>query len=86
MPTLELYFKPTCPYCAKVMLALDTLNQGRPAARQLQVRQRNIDADPAARSHLVEVGGRPTVPCLFIDGKPLYESDDIIRFLQETAA
>ena len=33
------------------------------------------------RKTLIEVGGMEQVPCLFIDGKPLYESLDIIAWL-----
>ena len=32
---------------------------------------------------LVSIGGKRQVPCLFIDGKPLYESLDIIKWLEE---
>ncbi|MBS4843870.1 MAG: glutathione S-transferase domain-containing protein, partial [Collinsella sp.] len=32
---------------------------------------------------LIAVGGKRQVPCLFIDGKPLYESSDIIAWVQE---
>ena len=33
--------------------------------------------------YLIEHGGKEQVPCLFIDGKPLYESLDIIAWLEE---
>ena len=32
---------------------------------------------------LVDIKGMDQVPCLFIDGKPMYESMDIIKFLDE---
>lgn len=32
---------------------------------------------------LIKRGGKDQVPCLFIDGKPLYESDDIIKYFKE---
>ncbi|MBO4496449.1 MAG: glutathione S-transferase N-terminal domain-containing protein [Clostridiales bacterium] len=32
---------------------------------------------------LLRVGGIDQVPCLFIDGKALYESDDIVQWLRE---
>lgn len=41
-----------------------------------------IESDEAAKK-LVSAGGKRQVPCLFIDGKPLYESMDIIKWLQE---
>ena len=31
---------------------------------------------------LVSVGGKQQVPCLFIDGAPLYESGDIVEWLE----
>ena len=34
------------------------------------------------RRYLIENGGKEQVPCLFIDGKPLYESLDIIDWLK----
>jgi glutathione S-transferase len=32
---------------------------------------------------LIKIGGKRQVPCLIIDGKPLYESDDIITWLDK---
>jgi glutathione S-transferase len=46
------------------------------------VRYRDITKDPEAARKLVEVGGLDQVPCLFVDGVPLYESHDIIEFLE----
>jgi len=37
---------------------------------------------PANLKRLVKEGGMYQIPCLFIDGKPMYESDDIIGFLR----
>ena len=31
---------------------------------------------------LIRVGGKQQVPCLFIDGKPMYESLDIVEWLR----
>lgn len=71
---LELYMKPTCPYCTKVMSFMD--NNG------IAIPLRDIEADEGAAKTLVAVGGKRQVPCLFIDGQPLYESDDIIAWLR----
>lgn len=49
----------------------------------MPVRLRDIQKDPDALRRLVEVGGDEQVPCLFVDGKPMYESADIVRFLEE---
>jgi glutaredoxin len=42
----------------------------------------NIDQSEAELQRLVEVGGKKQIPCLFIDGKPLYESKDIVAWLR----
>lgn len=44
---------------------------------------RDITSEPGARDELIRVGGKAQVPCLFIDGAPLYESDDIIAYLSK---
>ena len=71
---LVLYKFDACPYCRKVMRAVDRL--GVPVA------YRDTERDPAAQAELLRVGGLDQVPCLFIDGRPLYESDDIVAFLE----
>ena len=73
---LELFKRDTCPYCVKVQMAIEKLGVGA------QIEQLDITYDEAARARLVEVGGKQQVPCLFIDGKPLYESNDIIRWIE----
>ena len=47
----------------------------------IEIPLRNISIDSEAARTLVSVGGKQQVPCLFIDGKPLYESSDIIAWL-----
>ena len=74
---LELFMKPTCPYCIKVMSFMEE--------NGITVPLRNIEADEDTAKTLVTVGGKRQVPCLFIDGRPLYESDDIIAWLRANA-
>ncbi len=74
----ELYIMPTCPYCKKVLSLI--------AEKGIELPLRDITQDPAARERLVDVGGKAQVPCLFIDGAPMYESDDIIAYLNEHEA
>lgn len=73
-----LYVMTGCPYCLKVLRHMDEKGVSLPQA--------NITTDPAARDELKRVGGKVQVPCLFIDGKPLYESDDIIAYIDENLA
>ena len=72
---LELYVMTGCPYCIKVENFL--------ASNGISISQRNITTDRTAEQHLIAVGGKRQVPCLFIDGKPLYESSDIITWVQK---
>lgn len=72
---LELYKKDTCPYCRRVMSYIE--QSGR-----TDVEYRDILESEESRRRLVEVGGKQQVPCLFIDGDPLYESMDIINWLE----
>ena len=77
---LELYYYPECPYCQKVLRALDELD----AADAVVLR--DIHADEDARQTLIAVGGKQQVPCLFIDGASLYESGDIVAWLHRRFA
>ena len=72
MPTLELYSAPWCPFCRKVLRFMDE--------RGIELPIRDYDI-PENRAFLIENGGKAQIPCLFIDGKALYESDDIITYL-----
>ena len=74
--TLELYKKNTCPYCKRVMAYIN--ESGRTDIIYRDIRENQEDL-----KRLIEVGGKKQVPCLFIDGKPMYESADIISWLDE---
>ena len=73
---LELYYYPECPYCQRV---LNAMRKNRWQGIELK----NIHADAEADATLVRVGGKHQVPCLFIDGRPMYESLDIIAWLEK---
>jgi glutaredoxin 3 len=74
MKSLKLYIRHSCPYCHKVITF---------------IKKNNLElalCDIGVSEHLAEllkVGGKRQVPCLFIDGMPLYESDDIIQWLKK---
>lgn len=72
---LILYYKPSCPYCQKV---LDFMK-----SKSITVPLRDITQNSDYAKQLLESGGKSQVPCLFIDGRAQYESDDIIYWLQE---
>ena len=72
-----LYFRPTCPYCVKVLSFMDGAG--------IELELRNIQ-DAAIARELVAIGGKQQVPCLVVDGKALYESDDIIAYLRQVVS
>lgn len=77
-----LYQLPACPFCVKVRRAMkrDGLN----------IELRNISQNEAYREELIKEGGKRTVPCLKITDENekvtwLYESSDVINYLQQFA-
>jgi glutathione S-transferase len=72
---LVLYKFDACPYCRRVLAAIARLG--------IQVTFRDTDADPDAWAELRRIGGKEQVPCLLVDGRPMYESEDIVRFLEQ---
>ncbi|EGS34019.1 glutaredoxin [Finegoldia magna SY403409CC001050417] len=73
---LKLYYKAECPFCKKVLRFIEN--------KKIEgVELVDIKADEANEKYLIEKGGMDQVPCLFIDEKPMYESMDIIKFLDE---
>lgn len=77
MPYLEnhtLYYKKSCPYCQKVLRFMDD--------RKINLDMRDT-LQPGNQNDLVCIGGKKQVPCLVIDGKAMYESDDIVSYLRE---
>lgn len=73
---LELYYKVECPFCQKVLNYMMDNCQIKDV-ELVNIKEGNNNED------LIKRGGKDQVPCLFIDGKPLYESDDIIKYFKE---
>ena len=71
-----LYYKPTCPYCKKVMNYL--------SMKEINLEMRNTE-DPAIREELIAIGGKAQVPCLCILTEAIYESSDIIDYFRKSA-
>lgn len=74
-PELTLYHFEACPYCQKVRRFI--------TENKLNVTMKDIHLDPLAKEFLIQIGGKSQVPCLFIDGKALYESLDIIEWFTQ---
>ena len=75
MPELELYYRPMCPFCQKVLTFMEENN--------ISLEKKDISGNPELSQELMSLGGKTQVPCLSIDGKALYESDDIIQWLKD---
>jgi glutaredoxin len=76
---LELYYFDECPYCQIVLRTLSETNLTS------EVTLNNTRREPAHREKLMRDTGRTTVPCLYIDGVPMFESRDIARWLTDYA-
>lgn len=74
---LILYKFDRCPYCRRTMAAIRQLD--------LELEYRDTRQNPQYREELIKIGGKSQVPCLLINGQPLYESSDIIRSLKAYA-
>lgn len=72
---LTLYYTPWCPYSQKVLTYLQKIHKTLP--------MKDIQTDLAAKEFLKKEGGKSQVPCLFINGRALYESDTIIDWLSK---
>ncbi len=76
---LVLYKFDACPYCQRVMNFL----REHPT---IPVTYKDTSKEPTARQELLQLGGKTQVPCLVIDGQPLYESSDIVSYLKQYIA
>ncbi len=71
---LVLYKSDSCFFCHRVF--------GKMAELGMEIPCRDVWSDPDARGELMDKGGSAQVPCLLINGIPLYESADIMEFLE----
>ncbi len=71
---ITLYVKSPCQYSAHAIAALDIFN--------VPFTEKNI-ADPVYEAELLELGGRHKVPFLIDGDVRLYESDDIVAYIEK---
>ncbi|MEH0862091.1 MULTISPECIES: glutaredoxin family protein [Halobacteriovorax] len=72
---LELYYYDSCPFCQIVLQAVKELD--------INLTYCDIMNDTSALERHIKTTGRRTVPCLYIDGEPMFESRDIINWLTQ---
>ncbi|QQK08462.1 glutaredoxin family protein [Miniphocaeibacter halophilus] len=77
MAKLELYYMSTCPFSKKV------LNYIEENKIEDKIIFKDINLNDYDKETLEKVTGKVQVPCIFIDGKPMFESDGIINYLKE---
>ena len=77
IPELVLYGRDSCPYCLRVKQEVERMGIGH----HIEVRDTSFGGP--WRTDLAERTGRTQVPCLFIDGVAMFESQDIIIWLDQ---
>ena len=80
IPELILYGRPSCPYCARVDRVIEELDIEDKLTRRL------TSYGSEWREDLRNRTGSTQVPCLFIDGEPMFESLDIIAWIKANLA
>jgi hypothetical protein len=76
----QLFVKSGCGFSRAALLARDNLH----LERVLPVK--NVSEDAAARSELVRLVGKDQAPCLIQGGKPMHESEEIIKLLVNSSS
>lgn len=76
---IQLHIRDNCPYCKKVLKAIDALPLKEGVDYVV------IDSGPgtAGRETVLKTGGKAMVPFLVDGDHSMYESDDIIVYLQK---
>lgn len=72
---LVLYYRPSCPYCKKIEQYL------KKEKKWDSFRKKDI-RNQAVLEELIQRGGKRQVPCLMVNGKAMYESNDILNWLK----
>ena len=71
MSSVKMYTTAVCPYCIRAKQILK-------ARGVEQIEEIRVDADPAARAHMMELTGRRTVPQIFIGDTHVGGCDDLV--------
>jgi glutaredoxin 3 len=71
MVAIEIYTTPLCPYCWRAKRLLEK--------KEVAFTEIDLWQDPGRRAEMVErAGGRTTVPQLFIDGRAIGGSEELM--------
>ncbi len=75
---LELYYQPECGFCTGVLNTIQNLKI------QDQIELKNIKEKVEFEKELVIECGDQQVPTLFVDRRPMRESEEIKKFLVQS--
>ena len=76
--SIALYYSPKCPHSQKVLAYMRSQN--------ISIPLKDVTVDAQAKEQLRIIGGHLIVPCLIVDGRPIYEDQSIIQWLSEHKA
>ena len=71
MQAVKMYTTAVCPYCIRAKQILKSKGVE-------QIEEVRIDADPAARDHMMQITGRRTVPQIFVGETHVGGCDDLM--------
>jgi len=74
---LDLYYYDQCPFCQIVLRKIQQLKL------EEFITLKNTLVDSSNRQFHQNTTGRTTVPCLYIDDEPMFESYDIAQWLED---
>ncbi len=74
---LKLYYYDQCPFCQMVLSKIKALGLAE------KIEMKNVLENPDFKKEHKEITGKNTVPCLYIDNKPMFESMDIMDWLDK---
>lgn len=76
MARVEIYTRFGCPYCTRARRLLD--------AKGVEYDEYELMTDPGRRAEMIQrAHGRTTVPQIFIDGRHVGGSDDLVALERE---
>lgn len=73
---LELYYYNQCPFCVRVLKKIEQLGI-------TNITYCNTLENQAHFQKHLQITGRSTVPCLYINDQPMFESYDIMKWLED---
>ena len=71
MPIVKMYTTAVCPYCVRAKQLLN-------AKGVAHIEEIRVDTNPEARTHMMEITGRRTVPQIFIGDTHVGGCDDLM--------